>query len=218
MGDLEQLDACQLAHLLRTSELSPFELTSQTIAHIKAKEPHLNALTNNCFEEALERAKNPLPIGTFAGIPWLMKDLVDTPYLPRSNGSHFALEQNNKQFSNFVKAAKTSGFNLLAMTNTPEFGCSVHTNNIRFGETKNPWSDTSPAGSSGGSAVAVAAGGGHGGRWSCQVQPLPRLPQPLLSFCRGRPEVAVLSLLLCQHRRRALFLPAWAVRFPHGSP
>jgi len=158
MGDLEQLDACQLAHLLRTSELSPFELTSQTIAHIKAKEPHLNALTNNCFEEALERAKNPLPIGTFAGIPWLMKDLVDTPYLPRSNGSHFALEQNNKQFSNFVKAAKTSGFNLLAMTNTPEFGCSVHTNNIRFGETKNPWSDTSPAGSSGGSAVAVAAG------------------------------------------------------------
>ena len=35
MGDLEQLDACQLAHLLRTSELSPFELTTQKIAKHK---------------------------------------------------------------------------------------------------------------------------------------------------------------------------------------
>jgi len=158
MADLSQLDACQLAHLLHTGDLSPFELTTQTIAYIEAKEPHLNALTNHCFERALERAKKSLPKGVFGGVPWLMKDLIDTPYLPRSNGAHAALEQRNKQLSDFINATNEGGLNLLAMTNTPEFGCSVHTNSIRFGETKNPWTDTSPAGSSGGSAAAVAAG------------------------------------------------------------
>jgi len=158
MNDLVQLDACQLAHLLRTGELSTLELVSQTIAHIEANELELNALTNRGFEQALERAKGSLSKGVFGGVPWLMKDLIDTPDLPRSNGSHVALEQNNKQVSDFVKAANQGGLNLLAMTNTPEFGCSVHTNTIRFGETKNPWSNTSPAGSSGGSAAAVAAG------------------------------------------------------------
>lgn len=158
MVDLTQCDAYQLAHLLRTGELSTVELVTQTIARIEANEPQLNALTNRGFEQALERAKEPLPKGIFGGVPWLMKDLIDTPELPRSNGSHVALEQNNKQVSDFVKAANQGGLNLLAMTNTPEFGCSVHTNTIRFGETKNPWSDTSPAGSSGGSAAAVAAG------------------------------------------------------------
>jgi amidase len=158
MNDLAQLNACQLAHLLRTGELSNLELVSQTIARIEASEPELNALTNRGFEQALERAKEPLSKGFFGGVPWLMKDLIDTPDLPRSNGAHVTLEQNNKQVSDFVKASNKGGLNLLAMTNTPEFGCSVHTNTIRFGETKNPWSDTSPAGSSGGSAAAVAAG------------------------------------------------------------
>ena len=158
MNEFTQFDACHLADLLQNKQISAYELVDQTIAHIKSQEPNLNALTNMCFEQALERSRDPLPKGVFAGIPWLMKDLVDTPYLPRSNGSHLALEQNNKQRSAFVEACDKGGLNLLAMTNTPEFGCSVHTNTIRFGETKNPWSDTSPAGSSGGSAVAVAAG------------------------------------------------------------
>ena len=158
MSDLEQLDACQLAILLRKGELSTVELVTQTIARIEDQEPYLNALTNRGFEQALERAKKPLPKGVFGGVSWLIKDLIDTPYLPRSNGAHVALEQNNKQVSDFVQATNKGGLNLLAMTNTPEFGCSVHTNTIRFGETKNPWSDTSPAGSSGGSAAAVAAG------------------------------------------------------------
>ena len=158
MSNLAQFDACQLAYLLLTGKLSTVELITQTIARIEANEPKLNALTNRGFEQALERAKGPLPKGVFGGVPWLMKDLIDTPDLPRSNGANVALEQNNKQLSDFVKAANNSGLNLLAMTNTPEFGCSVHTNSIRFGETKNPWSETSPAGSSGGSAAAVAAG------------------------------------------------------------
>jgi amidase len=48
---------------------------------------------------------------------------------------------------------------VLAKTNTPEFACGASTNNTLFGPTRNPWNPAlSPAGSSGGSAVAVATG------------------------------------------------------------
>ncbi len=82
MSDLEQLDACQLAILLRKGELSTVELVTQTITRIEVNEPQLNALTNRGFEQALERAKEPLPKGVFGGVPWLMKDLIDTPGQP----------------------------------------------------------------------------------------------------------------------------------------
>jgi amidase len=48
---------------------------------------------------------------------------------------------------------------VLAKTNTPEFGAGANTVNALFGATRNPWNPAlSPAGSSGGSAVAVATG------------------------------------------------------------
>jgi len=48
---------------------------------------------------------------------------------------------------------------VLAKTNTPEFACGAHTDSALFGPARNPWNpDLSPAGSSGGSAVAVATG------------------------------------------------------------
>jgi amidase len=47
----------------------------------------------------------------------------------------------------------------LAKTNTPEFATGANTVNELFGATRNPWNpELSPAGSSGGSAVAVATG------------------------------------------------------------
>src|SRR4029079_19279182 len=54
---------------------------------------------------------------------------------------------------------KAAGAIVLAKTNTPEFATGANTVNELFGATRNPWnSDLSPAGSSGGSAVAVATG------------------------------------------------------------
>jgi amidase len=58
-----------------------------------------------------------------------------------------------------VRRLKASGAIVLAKTNTPEFACGANTNNALFGPTRNPWNPAlSPAGSSGGSAVAVATG------------------------------------------------------------
>ena len=58
-----------------------------------------------------------------------------------------------------VRRLKAAGAIVLAKTNTPEFACGANTNNALFGATRNPWNPAlSPAGSSGGSAVAVATG------------------------------------------------------------
>jgi len=58
-----------------------------------------------------------------------------------------------------VRRLKVNGANILAKTNTPEFAAGANTVNPVFGATRNPWNPKlSPAGSSGGSAVAVATG------------------------------------------------------------
>ncbi|MDY6946116.1 MAG: amidase, partial [Pseudomonadota bacterium] len=58
-----------------------------------------------------------------------------------------------------VRRLKVAGAIVLAKTNTPEFATGANTVNPVFGATRNPWNpELSPAGSSGGSAVAVATG------------------------------------------------------------
>jgi amidase len=58
-----------------------------------------------------------------------------------------------------VARLKAAGAIVVAKTNTPEFAAGAHTVNEVFGVTRNPWNSAlSPAGSSGGSAAAVAAG------------------------------------------------------------
>jgi amidase len=58
-----------------------------------------------------------------------------------------------------VRRLKAAGAIVLAKTNTPEFACGAHTDSALFGPARNPWNaNLSPAGSSGGSAVAVATG------------------------------------------------------------
>ena len=58
-----------------------------------------------------------------------------------------------------VRRLKAAGAIVLAKTNTPEFAAGANTVNALFGATRNPWNPAlSPAGSSGGSAVAVATG------------------------------------------------------------
>jgi aspartyl-tRNA(Asn)/glutamyl-tRNA(Gln) amidotransferase subunit A len=58
-----------------------------------------------------------------------------------------------------VTRLQAAGGILLGKTNTPEFGYKGTTENLVFGETRNPWAlDKTPGGSSGGAGAATAAG------------------------------------------------------------
>ena len=157
--DLLNFDAVGLAQLIRQGELSAQEVVEASIARIEALEPAINALTTRNFSAALARAPKIDASTVFAGVPTLLKDLVDYGGVRRTNGSLLHLTQVPQASVAYVKAMEQAGLNILGMTNTPEFASGALTDNLAFGPTRNPWDLTRNAGgSSGGSAAAVAAG------------------------------------------------------------
>ena len=72
------LDALAQADLVRRGEVSAQELTLAAIERIEALNPRLNAVIHPRFEQALEASKLPPGSGAFAGVPFLVKDLMCT--------------------------------------------------------------------------------------------------------------------------------------------
>jgi len=96
-------------------------------------------------------------------VPLLVKDLgagqIDG--LPYHRGNRALKEARYRQRGDswLVQRLKRAGFVICGKTNVPELGFSCTTEPAAYPHTRNPWDTTrSPAGSSGGSAAAVAAG------------------------------------------------------------
>ena len=155
-------DATALAELVRSGEASPRELADAAIERIEALNPQLNAVITPLFEKGLAAADGELPDGPFRGVPMLVKDLVcHTAGDPLHEGMRFLRELGWTEEEDTWLAGRfrEAGFVILGKTNTPELGILPTTEPEAYGATRNPWDpERSPAGSSGGSAAAVAAG------------------------------------------------------------
>ncbi|MDO6797210.1 amidase [Shimia thalassica] len=159
MDELIDEDATGLAERLRAREFTQSELVETFIRRIEVMNPALNFMTNPAFDRARVKA-DTIPLdAAFAGVPILMKDMIDIGGLPRTDGSRFMLKNVPKRNVDYVDGVEAAGFNILGQTNVPELASFIITNNDVFGATKNPWNpDYSVFSSSGGSAVAVASG------------------------------------------------------------
>ena len=159
MLELLPFDGVGLATLIRKREVSARELIEAAMARIDRLDGTLNALTTRTYERALSRAESIPSNAPFAGVPTLLKDLIDLGGVRRSNGSRLNITNVPKNSVAYVEALEQSGLSILGMTNTPEFASGALTDNLAFGATLNPWDLARNAGgSSGGSAAAVAAG------------------------------------------------------------
>ena len=99
------------------------------------------------------------PLGPLHGLPVAIKDITPTAGIRTTFASPLYKDYVPAEDAEVVRRLKAAGAIVLAKTNTPEFACGANTNNVLFGPTRNPWNPAlSPAGSSGGSAVAVATG------------------------------------------------------------
>lgn len=163
--DLADLTATELRAGYRAGSFSPVEVVDAALARIEAR-ADLNAFVTVTAEEARAAAREAeaamggdLP--PLFGLPYSVKDLTLTKGVRTTFGS--------KAFADFVPdedavavgRAKAAGAILIGKTTTPEFGHKIHTAAPLFGRTLNPHSpDVTPGGSSGGAAVAVAAGMG----------------------------------------------------------
>ena len=153
-------DALALAELVRQKEVKPNELVEATIQRIERVNPQLNAVVTTMYEEARAAANEALPDAPFAGVPFLLKDLLAAyKGVPMSAGSKYLKDFKPDHDSELVARYKRAGLIVVGKTNTPEFGILPTTENALFGATRNPWDTTrTTGGSSGGSAAAVAAG------------------------------------------------------------
>lgn len=171
MQEYSSYDAVALADLVRARETSPRELVSAAIANIDTLNPRLNAVVHKMFDAALMLADQPVGNGPFAGVPFLLKDLLSW-YAgePISSGSRYYKGWIPPHDTEIVRRYRRSGVIVVGKTNTPEFGLTPFTEPELFGPARNPWDiSRTTGGSSGGSATAVAsgmvpfAGGGDGG-------------------------------------------------------
>lgn len=161
MEDIAFLDATEQAALVRRGDISSVELVAATIERIVRFNPRLNAVITPLYEQARQAAASVQADAPFAGVPFLLKDLVaDLAGTPRSDGSAFvAGHYIATTDSVLTHRFKQAGFIVIGKSNTSEFGLLPTTEPDRFGPTRNPWDlDRGSGGSSGGSAAAVAAG------------------------------------------------------------
>jgi len=164
-------DGLGLAALVARGEVTAAELTETAISRIEEVNPRLNAVVHPMFEYARQAAARGDLAGPFAGVPFLLKDLLsELAGVPHSSGSRFYRNFRPERNSELANRYLASGVVVAGKTNTPEFGLLPTTEPELWGPTRNPWDPTrTTGGSSGGSAAAVASGmvpmasGGDGG-------------------------------------------------------
>jgi amidase len=153
-------DAMGLAQLVKSRQVSPSELLELAISRAEEINPQLNAVVLKHYDYARNLAKNGVPHGVLAGVPFLLKDLfIDLEGTTTSSGCAFLKDTVARADSTVAARYKQAGLVIFGKTHSPELGGGPTTESQLYGVTLNPWNlSVTPSGSSGGSAAAIAAG------------------------------------------------------------
>lgn len=166
--------AAEQARLVREGEVSASELIELCLRRIERLDPKLNAFRLVLAERAREEAeavdrsfKSRKPEGRserlaqtkpLFGVPIALKDSEDLAGETTMHGTD-AFEGVAEADSEMVALLRAAGAIVIGKTHLPELAICGFTESATYGVTRNPWNEQrSSAGSSGGSAAAVAAG------------------------------------------------------------
>jgi len=163
------ISATELLAEYRAGRVSPVEATKDALARIDELNGSLNAFCLVDAERALasaaeseQRWRRGEPAGLLDGVPVSVKDLLLTRGWPTLRGSH-SIDPDQLWDVDAPSVARLREHHavIIGKTTTPELGWKGVTDNPLTGVTRNPWDPTrTSGGSSGGAAVAVAAGMG----------------------------------------------------------
>lgn len=159
------LSAAEQMELVRIRAVTVRELITAYLDRCEAAQDELNAYTLIDRQEALLRAElidrrlfAGEDVGPLAGVAVALKDLIDQKGLPTTAGSSFYRHVGDHS-ATVVERLEAAGAIIIGRTGLHEFAYGFSSENHWFGPVRNPWdTETSPGGSSGGSAVAVTAG------------------------------------------------------------
>jgi amidase len=153
LAALARLDALAQAELCARGEVTAAELWQACQDRIAALNPLLRAIMLPAEERPPSRS------GPLAGVPFVMKDSGPWPGLRWTLGARLFRSRVTQQQTDYGKRLEAAGLVCAGKSALSEFGLLASTETLLAGATLNPWDiSRSPLGSSGGSAVAVAAG------------------------------------------------------------
>lgn len=166
MPDPALLTIAEALKLIAARKLSPVELTEAYLARIV----HLDHLLDSFVTLTAERARAEAKVaeaavmagktlGRLHGIPYCLKDIFDTAGIRTTAMSKLLADNVPARDSFCQEQMAAAGGILLGKNATWEFAHGGPSWDVLFPPARNPWHrDHSPAGSSSGSAAAVAAG------------------------------------------------------------
>ena len=164
MSELCRLGVDQLLDAFRRRTVSPVDVVEALAERIEAVDHLVGAFTTLCLDRAREEARDaerawargePRPL---EGIPLGVKDLFDSAGVRTSYGSPMFGKHVPEHDAEAVARARAAGAVVIGKTQTHEFAWGISSVNLLMGSTHNPWAlDRISGGSSGGSAVALAA-------------------------------------------------------------
>lgn len=159
LSEYMELDATALAGLVASREISAAELLALARSRAEEVNGRLGAIVIDIDAEADAQVAGELT-GPFAGVPFLIKDLLqEYKGYPSTFGSRALKDYIPEEHALITDRFLEAGLVIFGKTSTPEFGAKGITESRLWGPCRNPWDTTrTPGGSSGGSAAAVAAG------------------------------------------------------------
>ena len=164
-ADLLNLTIAQAAPKLERRELSPVDLTEAMLHRIANLNTQLNAYITVCDQQARDAAqavehliRAGYYLGPLHGIPIALKDNIYTRGIRTTAGAKILSDFVPDADATVTARLKRAGAIIVGKTNMHEFAWGGTTDNPHYGTCRNPWNpERFPAGSSGGSGVAVAA-------------------------------------------------------------
>ncbi len=158
--------AKQLASDIRRRKLGCLEVLDLYLARMERLNGKLNAIVVTDVDGARRRARQAdaalrrgKPWGPFHGVPMTIKESYDVAGMPTTWGLPALKDNVAPRNALAVDRLLAAGVVLFGKTNVPAWLADYQSYNDVYGTTNNPWDlARSPGGSSGGSAVALAAG------------------------------------------------------------
>ncbi len=164
MSELVLEPAVRQLEMLRAGEISVGELAQAHIQQIERLNPQLNAFADFDAARVLTQARtmDAMPAearGPLHGLPVTVKSSIATAGYKCEIGSLNHKGEIPREDAVVVARLRAAGALILGTTNCPEFLMAYETDNLLYGQTRNPWDqERTPGGSSGGESAAIAAG------------------------------------------------------------
>ena len=173
---LADLGVSELVHRTTTGEVTALAVVEACLVRISERDPQLNAFSlvladearaeATARDQALAAGEQPGPLH---GVPVAIKEEIPVRGCVTTFGGRANVTPATED-GELVRRLREAGAVILGKTRMPEFGQWPFTESVAGSYTRNPWNpEHTPGGSSGGTAVAVAAGmvpvgiGGDGG-------------------------------------------------------